>query len=59
MTKYHINSEGNAGKCSATFRCPFGDMENDHYASAKEARNVYEQRMENEALEIENKKQEN
>ena len=49
MAKYHINPEtGNASKCGATFKCPFGDLDRDHYATAAEARKAFEVQMANE-----------
>lgn len=42
MTKYHINSKGEASKCSATQgKCPFAN-DSDHYESAAEARTAFE-----------------
>lgn len=41
MSKFHINAEGNAGKCHATSKCPFGSSE-DHFDTAEEARANYE-----------------
>ncbi len=47
MAKYHVNPEtGKAGACSATFKCPFGDLEKEHFPSAAEARKSFEKRME-------------
>lgn len=42
--KWHVNSDGNPGRCGATIRCPFGG-EADHYGSADEARQAYEEAM--------------
>lgn len=43
MVKYHINPEtGNPNQCKAKIACPFGSLENDHYASKEEARQAYE-----------------
>lgn len=45
MARYHISpSTGNASPCRATQACPFGDMTEDHYASAEEARAAYEKK---------------
>lgn len=42
MKKYHVNSKGEAGACSATNgRCPFGG-ESEHFTSAEAAREFYE-----------------
>lgn len=42
MPKIHINDKGEPGKCSAApYNCPFAS-ENDHFASADEARANYE-----------------
>lgn len=42
MKKYHVNSKGEAGACSATKgRCPFGG-ENEHFTSAEAARSFFE-----------------
>lgn len=57
MKKYHVNPEtGRAGACSATFKCPFGDLETEHYASAAEARKAFEKSMEAEREAAENEK---
>lgn len=46
MAKYHVNpGTGRASQCSATFKCPFGDLESDHYASAADARKSFEDKM--------------
>ena len=46
MSRYHINpATGEPGACRARVRCPFGDMETDHFPSAAEARRAYELRM--------------
>jgi len=45
MAKYHINSKGEPGKCSAkSGNCPFGSAE-EHYSSAEDAQAAYEQAM--------------
>lgn len=44
-TRYHINNDGEARKCAASFNCPFGDLNEDHYSSAAEARQAYEKKM--------------
>lgn len=50
MANFHINPEtGNAGRCVATFKCEYGDIEKDHYPTAAEARKAYEKRMEDQA----------
>lgn len=41
MAKYHINAKGDAGKCSAVERCPFGG-EDAHFSTAEAAREHYE-----------------
>lgn len=51
MSKFHINDEGNPGPCSAEFRCPFGDLDDDHYSSPQEARDAYEVKMNNQMIE--------
>ena len=40
--KYHINTRGEIKPCTATVRCPFGDLEKDHYTSMESARKVFE-----------------
>lgn len=45
MTRYHVNNAGDTGVCRAKTKCPFGDMESDHYDSAPEARAAYEAKM--------------
>lgn len=43
MSKFHVNSNGEPGKCTATKgNCPFGDI-NEHFDSIDEARNFYEE----------------
>lgn len=45
--KYHINPRtGKAVVCKAKIRCPFGDLEKDHYETRDAARRAYEERME-------------
>lgn len=45
MTRFHVNDNGDAGKCSATRgQCPFGGEVN-HYDSKAEARKAYEEMM--------------
>lgn len=44
MTRYHINSLGNPGKCSARGRCPFGG-DSEHHPSAEAARAAFEVQM--------------
>lgn len=45
---FHINSEGNVGKCAAlNGNCPFGSSEN-HYATAEKARVAFENMQANE-----------
>jgi Cu/Zn superoxide dismutase len=41
MPKFHVNAAGNAGKCEATTRCPFGSAD-DHFDTPEEARASYE-----------------
>jgi len=43
MAKFHINNNGTAGKCSAQISCPFGDLEEQHWDTAAEARAAYEE----------------
>lgn len=46
MSKFHINPEtGNPGSCTAVFKCPFGDMDADHYPTPEIARVAYEIKM--------------
>lgn len=45
MPRYHLNKKGNPGVCKATVSCPFGDINDDHYSSMDEAREVYEKEM--------------
>ncbi len=43
MARYHINPKtGNPGICHAVRKCPFGDIESEHYSTKEEARAVYE-----------------
>lgn len=42
MNKYHITPAGDASPCHAQKRCPFGDIEADHYDNAEAARAAYE-----------------
>lgn len=43
MSKFHINPEnGEPGPCRAMVKCPFGDLEKDHYDTADDARRAYE-----------------
>ena len=44
MARYHLNTRtGNPGLCRAVKRCPFGDLEQDHYNSKAEAPAALEQ----------------
>ncbi len=43
--KYHINSQGQVGRCAAQKNCPFGG-DNEHYDSSQDARRAYEKVME-------------
>lgn len=46
--KWHINNEGNPGRCSASTQpCPFGLSEDEHYNTKDEARVAYEKEMQN------------
>lgn len=46
MGKFHVNkTTGRVALCRAQKRCPFGDLEQDHYASRQEALEVYEAMM--------------
>lgn len=50
MAKYHINPfSGEPNVCSAKIKCPFGDLESDHFATQAAARAAYEMRMREEA----------
>lgn len=43
MPRFHINPEtGNPNKCEAMVRCPFGDLDSDHFDSKDDARRAYE-----------------
>lgn len=49
--KYHISPRtGAPAWCTARERCPFGDMEKDHFATKEEARAAYEERMQEQAI---------
>lgn len=51
MAKYHVNkTTGQVALCRAVKRCPFGDLQEDHYASREEAVQVFETLMTNETL---------
>lgn len=44
--RYHLHPEtGVPGKCRATVRCPFGDLETEHYPTAEAAREAFEASM--------------
>ncbi len=43
MARYHINGKGEAGICRAQQKCPFGDVDTEHFSTAEEARKVYEE----------------
>lgn len=46
MPRYHVSPRtGNAVVCKAKVRCPFGDLQRDHYSSREEALAAYEERM--------------
>jgi hypothetical protein len=49
VSKFHVNAEGNPGKCSAEISCPFGG-ESEHYATQDAAREAYEKKMSGEAI---------
>jgi hypothetical protein len=40
--KYHIDAAGTPGLCRATKRCPYGDLQEDHFSSEAKARLSYE-----------------
>lgn len=40
--KFHVNGKGEPGECKARTKCPFGDLERDHYPTEKAARDAYE-----------------
>lgn len=41
MPKFHINTKGEPGRCSAEVQCPFGE-DSDHYSSPERAREAFE-----------------
>ncbi len=46
--RYHISPRtGNPSICRARGKCPFGDMQSDHFDSREAAREAYEERMKN------------
>ena len=46
MDRWHFNTAGEPGKCSASKKpCPFGFTEDEHYRSAAEARAGFERKM--------------
>jgi hypothetical protein len=49
VSKFHVNAEGNPGKCSAAISCPFGG-DSEHYATQDAAREAYEKKMSGEAI---------
>lgn len=52
MSKFHINpNTGNPGPCSAEKKCPYGDLEKDHYPTPEIARTAYEVKMKTQELE--------
>lgn len=55
MDKFHINAEGNPGKCSAKVKCPFGGDEV-HYFSREAAQKAFEDATKTEALKVWKKK---
>lgn len=51
MERFHINPEtGEPGRCTAQIKCPYGDLETDHYPSPEIARLSYEIKMKAEEL---------
>lgn len=47
MARYHVNTvTGDVSACKAKVRCPFGDLDADHYTSKEAAREAYEKSME-------------
>ena len=50
MAKYHVNSSGEPGVCSARKNCPFGDLESDHFSTREIAREAYEKHMESASI---------
>lgn len=43
MSKFHVNpNTGNVAPCTAKAKCPFGDLEKDHYATPELARAAFE-----------------
>lgn len=55
MDKFHINAEGNPGKCSAKVKCPFGG-DDAHYFSKEAAQKAFEDATKSEALKVWKKK---
>lgn len=49
MTKYHVNSQGEPGACSAEIQCPFGG-DQQHYSSPANARQAFELSMAGETI---------
>ena len=45
-TKYHLTPKGEAAPCRAQTKCPFGDLEKEHYPTAEEAQAAFERQME-------------
>lgn len=51
MAKYHINPRtGGVSACGAKIKCPFGDLEKEHYPTREGAEQAYEARMRGETL---------
>lgn len=55
MDKFHINAEGNPGKCTAKVKCPFGG-DDVHYFSKEAAQKAFEEATKTEALKVWKKK---
>jgi hypothetical protein len=55
MDKFHINAEGNPGKCTAKVKCPFGG-DDAHYFSKEAAQKAFEDATKSEALKVWKKK---
>lgn len=55
--RYHINAKGNPYPCKAAVKCPFGDLEKDHYDSKGAALKAYEESQKDNTLPEGRKKQ--
>jgi hypothetical protein len=51
MSRYHVNpTTGNPGACHAQTKCPFGDLEADHFNTKWEAMKAFEESMADETI---------